>query len=75
MQLARSTLFALLLCMGLVLPATGQPTAFVGGTVHPVSGPEIADGVVLLRGDTIAAVGTRCPSRRALVGSTPRARW
>jgi imidazolonepropionase-like amidohydrolase len=59
MQLARSTLFALLLCMGLVLPATGQPTAFVGGTVHPVSGPEIADGVVLLRGDTIAAVGPR----------------
>ncbi len=33
--------------------------ALVGGTVHPVSRAPIADGVVLIRGETIEAVGTR----------------
>jgi imidazolonepropionase-like amidohydrolase len=59
MRLFRSALFALLLLAGLIVPAAAQPTAIVGGTVHPVSGPEIDDGVVLLRADTIAAVGAR----------------
>lgn len=36
-----------------------QPIAIVGGTVHPVSGPAIEDGVVLLDGNQIAAVGRR----------------
>jgi imidazolonepropionase-like amidohydrolase len=54
-----SFFFALLLAAGLAGPATAQPTAIVGGTVHPVSGPEIDNGVVLLQGDTIAAVGPR----------------
>lgn len=34
-------------------------TALVGGTVHTVSGGTIPDGVVLIRGGTIEAVGTR----------------
>ena len=33
-------------------------TAIVGGTVHPVSRPAIANGVVLLEGERIAAVGS-----------------
>ena len=36
------------------LPVAAQPTALVGGTVHPISGPEIDDGVVLLRNYGIA---------------------
>ena len=41
--------------------ATAQEaaTALVGGTVHTVSGGTIPDGVVLVRGGTIEAVGTR----------------
>ncbi|UCC25473.1 MAG: amidohydrolase family protein, partial [Gemmatimonadales bacterium] len=34
-------------------------TALVGGTVHPVSGPPIANGVVVLSGSSIQAVGPR----------------
>ncbi len=33
-------------------------TALVGGTVHPVSGPAIANGVVLMEAGRITAVGT-----------------
>ena len=42
-------------------PAAAQEaaTALVGGTVHTVSGGTIPDGVVLIRGGTIDAVGTR----------------
>jgi imidazolonepropionase-like amidohydrolase len=51
----------LLLTLLLVLPSAvlAQPTAIVGGTVHPVSGPTIENGVVVLDGDSIAAVGAR----------------
>ena len=55
----RLVCLASLLFLLATLPVAAQPTALVGGTVHPVSGPEIDDGVVLLRGDTIAAVGPR----------------
>ncbi len=43
------------------LPPAAQEaaTALVGGTVHTVSGGTIPDGVVLVRGGTIEAVGTR----------------
>lgn len=51
-------LFAVVLAVP-ALPAQAQSTALVGGTVYPVDGPEIEDGVVLLAGDTIAAVGPR----------------
>ena len=36
---------------------TGPVTAIVGGTVHPVTGPAIENGVVLMQGGKIAAVG------------------
>ena len=55
----RFSLLAFLLLAAFVVPSAAQPVALVGGTVHPVSGPEIDDGVVLLRADTIAAVGAR----------------
>lgn len=48
-----------LLLIGLALPLQAQPTAIVGATVHPVDGPEIENGTVLIAGDTIAAVGTQ----------------
>ena len=35
--------------------------AITGGTVHPVSGPEIANGVVVIRGGLIEAVGVNVP--------------
>jgi imidazolonepropionase-like amidohydrolase len=59
MHVLRSLVLALLLLTSLVVPTAAQPTAIVGATVHPVSGPEIENGVVLLRADTIAAVGPR----------------
>ncbi|RYX80267.1 hypothetical protein EON83_29375 [bacterium] len=40
-------------------PQTGPIQAIVGGTVHTVSGATIPDGVVVMRGTQIVAVGTR----------------
>lgn len=37
--------------------AEGEVVALVGGTVHPVSSAAIADGVVVLQGERILAVG------------------
>ncbi len=39
--------------------ATAASTALVGGTVHPVSGPEIANGAVLISNGRVAYVGSR----------------
>ncbi len=39
-------------------PPQGPVTALVGATVHPVSRPAVADGVVLIADGRIAAVGT-----------------
>lgn len=36
---------------------SAQPVALIGGTVHTVSGPAIDDGIVLIDGATIVAVG------------------
>jgi len=58
MRRLRLVLFVSLL-LAPVLPAWSQSTAIVGGTVHPVERPKIENGVVLLEGDTVAAVGPR----------------
>ncbi|HRX84385.1 MAG TPA: amidohydrolase family protein [Phycisphaerae bacterium] len=50
--------------LGIVLGMTGGafaqgPRAFVGARVIPIEGPEIADGVLLIDGDRIVALGPR----------------
>lgn len=58
--LMRSTRAALV-ALSLLIPAArvqAEPLALVGGTVHTVSGPVIANGVVLVDGARITAVGT-----------------
>jgi imidazolonepropionase-like amidohydrolase len=40
-----------------IAPSPEQITAIVGGTIHPVSGPVIADGVLLMRGGKILGIG------------------
>jgi imidazolonepropionase-like amidohydrolase len=41
--------------------ATAQTIAITGGRVHPVSGPVIENGTVLMRGGQIVAVGANVP--------------
>jgi imidazolonepropionase-like amidohydrolase len=41
----------------LAAPAQAQTIAIVGGTVHPISGPPIQNGTVIIRDGRIAAVG------------------
>ena len=41
----------------LAAPAAAQTIAITGGTVHPVSGPAIPNGTVIIRDGRIAAVG------------------
>ncbi len=55
---ARSALLALaLFLIGLAPAAHASIFAFVGATVHPVSGPPIAGATLLVDGDRITAVG------------------
>jgi len=42
-------------------PGTGPVTAFTGATIHTVSGADIPDAVLLVRGGKIAAVGAGIP--------------
>jgi imidazolonepropionase-like amidohydrolase len=44
-------------CLGGEPRAADTVTAFVGGRVIPISGPEIPTGTVVIRGGTLAAVG------------------
>jgi imidazolonepropionase-like amidohydrolase len=65
----RPALFAALLVSGLAFmlvsalwtPARAEVLALTGGTVHPVTGPEIPNGTVLVEGAKITAVGTGIP--------------
>ena len=49
---------AFMLASAVFTPARAETLALTGGTVHPVSGPEIANGTVLVDGAKITAVGT-----------------
>ena len=42
-------------------PSGAETLAFTGGTIHPASGPEIANGVVVVRDGKIEAVGAGVP--------------
>ena len=48
---------ALTLASAAFMPARAEVLALTGGTVHPVSGPEIPNGTVLVAGAKITAVG------------------
>ena len=57
-QAVRRSVAAFGVCLVLtVAPARAQVVAITGGTVYPVSGPRIENGVVILRDGKIAAVG------------------
>jgi imidazolonepropionase-like amidohydrolase len=54
------SLFGAPLALGQAPPNQADPVlAFVGARLHPVSGPEIPDGVLVVRDGLIAAVGIR----------------
>jgi imidazolonepropionase-like amidohydrolase len=48
---------AFMLASAAFMPARAEVLALTGGTVHPVSGPEIPNGTVLVDGAKITAVG------------------
>jgi len=54
-----SRLATLILATGVCRLATAQTIAITGGTIYPVSGPKIENGILLLRDGKIAAVGSR----------------
>lgn len=59
MAFRRLVAFLVLLCPFALLGEPPGVYAIAGGTVHPVSGPEIPDGVVVIRNGLIEAVGKR----------------
>jgi imidazolonepropionase-like amidohydrolase len=54
------SLFAVVLLSGSAV-LSGETIALVGGTVHPVSGPDIPKGTVVISDGKIAAVGANVP--------------
>src|SRR5262249_57316393 len=52
-----SSSLALMLASAAWTPARAEVLALTGGTVHPVSAPEIPNGTVLVDGAKITAVG------------------
>src|SRR5687768_17922256 len=57
MGLRRLVAFLVLLTASAALADAPGVYAITGGTVHPVSGPEIPNGVVVIRNGLIEAVG------------------
>jgi imidazolonepropionase-like amidohydrolase len=57
----RLSAIALGLLLAAAAPSPAQPIAIVGGRVHPVSGPVIEGGTVVLDGGRIVAVGADVP--------------
>lgn len=59
------------------VPTSGAWTAIVGGTLHPVTGPDVERGVLLLRGGRIAALGAdiAVPADALVVDATGKHVW
>ncbi|TAJ08147.1 MAG: hypothetical protein EPO68_15775 [Planctomycetota bacterium] len=59
------------------IPTSGAWIAITGGTLHPVTGPEIERGVLLMRGGRIAALGkdVPVPAGALVVDATGRHVW
>lgn len=57
MVLKRFLIWAALLCAATAYADAPGVYAIVGGTVHPVSGPDIPNGVVIIRDGLVEAVG------------------
>ena len=56
-RMARRLVAAVVATTGAISAAAGDPLVLVGGTIHPVSGPPIAAGTLVIEGGSIAAVG------------------
>lgn len=56
------TRWSLALVAVAAVPAYAEVTALTGGTVHPVSGPDIPNGTVLIENGRILAVGAGLPA-------------
>jgi imidazolonepropionase-like amidohydrolase len=52
------TLLSLGLTLGLAVPMSAQTVAITGARIHPVSGPVIENGTVLIRDGRIVSIGT-----------------
>ncbi len=57
----KRSLSFLAIAMLATVPAVAAPTVFKGATIHPVSGPPIENGVMVVDGDKIVAVGADVP--------------
>lgn len=59
------------------IPSEGAWVAITGGTLHPVTGPTIERGVLLLRGERIAAIGAEVavPAGALVVDATGKHVW
>jgi imidazolonepropionase-like amidohydrolase len=58
MNPARLTLFALVLCAS-TAQAQDRPQAFTGATIIPISGPVVADGVLVVHRGRIVGIGAK----------------
>jgi imidazolonepropionase-like amidohydrolase len=63
MKLAIASFCAVLCAGALSIQAQEKPIAYTGATIIPVSGPAIADGVLVVHRGKIVAVGTRSAVR------------
>jgi imidazolonepropionase-like amidohydrolase len=75
-MISRSAIRTLALALVLAAPAAqAQTVAIVGATIHPVSGPPIERGTILLRDGRIVAVGTDLAVPEDAVRIDATGRW